>query len=60
MDLSAASQVLDCADTAMQYADMEATLGIALWDDVGARLGCAEPRCVPELPELISAPFPHT
>jgi hypothetical protein len=32
---------------------------IAFWDYLGARLGCADPSSVPDLPQLVSTPLPR-
>src|SRR5487761_985324 len=50
----------NCRDAFLGLAKTCTKLGIAFWDYLGARLGCAEPSCVPDLPQLVSAPLPHT
>jgi hypothetical protein len=50
----------DCRDAFLGLAKTCAKLGVAFWDYLGARLGCTEPSTVPNLPQLVSAPLPHT
>jgi hypothetical protein len=50
----------NCRDAFLGLAKTCAKLGIAFWDYLGARLGCTEPGSVPDLPQLVSAPLPHT
>ncbi len=50
----------NCRDAFLGLAKTCAKLGIAFWDYLGARLGCTEPGTVPDLPQLVSAPLPHT
>jgi hypothetical protein len=50
----------NCRDAFLGLAKTCAKLGIAFWDYLGARLGCTEPSSVPDLPQLVSAPLPHT
>ena len=49
----------NCRDAFLGLAKTCARLGIAFWDYLGARLGCAEPNSIPDLPKLVSAPLPH-
>jgi hypothetical protein len=50
----------NCRDAFLGLAKTCARLGVAFWDYLGARLGCTEPGSVPDLPQLVSAPLPHT
>jgi hypothetical protein len=50
----------DCRHAFLGLAKTCAKLGVAFWDYLGARLGCTEPSTVPNLPQLVSAPLPHT
>jgi hypothetical protein len=49
-----------CRDAFLGLAKTCAKLGAAFWDYLGARLGCTEPGAVPDLPQLVSTPLPHT
>ncbi|MGH7091331.1 MAG: IS66 family transposase [Stellaceae bacterium] len=50
----------DCRDAFLGLAKTCAKLGLAFWDYLGARIGAADPKSVPCLPHLVSAPLPHT
>ena len=50
----------NCRDAFLGLAKTCAKLGIAFWDYLGARLGGTDPSSVPDLPQLVSAPLPHT
>jgi hypothetical protein len=50
----------NCRDAFLGLAKTCAKLGLTFWDYLGARLGCTDPGAVPELPQLVSAPLPHT
>jgi hypothetical protein len=49
-----------CRDAFLGLAKTCAKLGVAFWDYLGARLGRTDPSSVPDLPQLVSAPLPHT
>lgn len=50
----------NCRDAFLGLAKTCTKLGVAFWDYLGARLGCTEPGTVPNLPQLVSTPLPHT
>jgi Transposase IS66 family len=50
----------DCRDAFLGLAKTGAKLGIAFWDYLGARIGSTDAGSVPDLPQLVSAPLPHT
>jgi len=50
----------DCRDAFLGLAKTCAKLGIAFWDYLGARIGSTDASSVPYLPQLVSAPLPHT
>ena len=50
----------NCRDAFLSLAKTCTKLGVAFWDYLGARLGCTEPSTVPNLPQLVSTPLPHT
>jgi len=50
----------NCRDAFLGLAKTCAKLGISFWDYLGARLAGTEPSSVPDLPQLVALPLPHT
>lgn len=50
----------NCRDAFLGLAKTCTKLGVAFWDYLGARVGCTKPGTVPNLPQLVSTPLPHT